>query len=135
MDEDKKRNISITQNAHPKFNKLHLRRGVCNTLLQMTQNQKTKTTSDAGKTMSYVEKIMSDIIQTTSDLFRRLQIFEKQVFITDVFARLQPWQSVSYANRNIVEVSYAKTTPHGYDIWDAGKTRLLCFLSRAEVKD
>ena len=28
-----------------------------------------KITFDAGKTMSYVEKIMSDIIKTTSDLF------------------------------------------------------------------
>ena len=28
-----------------------------------------KITWDIGKTMSYVEKIMSDIIQTTSDLF------------------------------------------------------------------
>jgi len=28
-----------------------------------------KTIFDAGKTMSYVEKIISDIIQTTSDLF------------------------------------------------------------------
>ncbi len=28
-----------------------------------------KNTFDVGKTMSYVEKIMSDIIQTTSDLF------------------------------------------------------------------
>ena len=28
-----------------------------------------KTIFDAGKTMSYVEKIMSDIIQITSDLF------------------------------------------------------------------
>ena len=28
-----------------------------------------KTTWDMGKTMSYVEKIMSDVIQTTSDLF------------------------------------------------------------------
>gem|GEM_PF-2565572 len=28
-----------------------------------------KITFDAGKTMSYVEKIISDIIQTTSDLF------------------------------------------------------------------
>ena len=31
-----------------------------------------KTTSDVGKTMSYVEKIISDIIQTTSDLFSPL---------------------------------------------------------------
>ena len=29
----------------------------------------TKITFDVGKTVSYVEKIMSDIIQTTSDLF------------------------------------------------------------------
>ena len=29
-----------------------------------------KTTFDVRKTTSYVEKIMSDIIQTTSDLFR-----------------------------------------------------------------
>ena len=28
-----------------------------------------KTTSDAGKTTSYAGKIMSDVIQTTSDLF------------------------------------------------------------------
>ena len=34
----------------------------------------TKTIFDAGKTMSYVEKIMSDIIQTTSDLFRPIAI-------------------------------------------------------------
>ena len=31
-----------------------------------------KITFDVGKTMSYVEKIISDIIQTTSDLFSPL---------------------------------------------------------------
>ena len=31
-----------------------------------------KITFDVGKTMSYVEKIMSDIIQITSDLFSSL---------------------------------------------------------------
>ena len=31
-----------------------------------------KNTFDIGKTMSYVEKIMSDIIQITSDLFSAL---------------------------------------------------------------
>ena len=36
------------------------------------KTQATKTTSDMGKTMSGVEKIMSDIIQTTSDLFSPL---------------------------------------------------------------
>ncbi len=34
-----------------------------------------KTTFDVGKTMSYVEKIMSDVIQTTSDLFLTLASF------------------------------------------------------------
>jgi len=31
-----------------------------------------KTIWDIGKTMSYIEKIISDIIQTTSDLFSSL---------------------------------------------------------------
>lgn len=35
-------------------------------------------TLDVGKTMSDVEKIISDIIQTTSDLFCRSQTPEKQ---------------------------------------------------------
>jgi len=36
------------------------------------KNNNTKITFDAGKTMSHVEKITSDIIQTTSDLFSPL---------------------------------------------------------------
>ena len=50
--------------------------GECNSPLQLSKYQNLqlsrntrKTISDVGKTMSYVEKIISDIIQTTSDLF------------------------------------------------------------------
>lgn len=47
--------IRLTNDAKPKFP----------IIFQNT----TKTTPDTGKTMSYIEKIMSDIIQTISDIF------------------------------------------------------------------
>ena len=48
-----------------------------------------ETTSDTGKTTSYIEKIMSDIIQTTSDIiFRPCNLLEN-IYLQKIFASLQ----------------------------------------------
>ncbi len=48
--------------------------------------------------MSYVEKIISDIIQTTSDLFSPLLTSEKQFVTADTFFTNIPFYSTVYAN-------------------------------------